>query len=253
MAAHTIIVADPTIPPVIPSTQADVMAAAYYCAEAAVRLIKPGNTNTMVTEAIAAISSAFGVTPVQGVLMHELKRHIIDSSKTILLRGDDPEIKVNEVTFELNQVWHIDVLLSTGEGKPREAETRTTIFKLVPENEYRPKMNAAQNTQREATKKFAFMPFTLRALENKSEARLGITELIKHGVVSPYPVLYERTGVQLAHFGFTVLLMPNGTLKLTGLPLLESIPNTTTKVLPDSIKALLQTVPYTKPVKATTQ
>ena len=76
MVAHTIVVGEAGAPPAAPVTgpRADVMAAAYTCAEAAVRLIKPGNTNAMVTEAIAAIAGAYGVTPVQGVLMHEMKQ-----------------------------------------------------------------------------------------------------------------------------------------------------------------------------------
>jgi hypothetical protein len=63
------------------------------------------------------------------------------------------------------------------------------------------------------------MPFTLRALENESQARMGIVELLKHGVVHSYPVLHEREGALLAHVKFTALLLPGGTLKITGLSL----------------------------------
>jgi ABC-type polar amino acid transport system ATPase subunit len=34
----------------------------------------------------------------------------------------------------------------------------------------------------------------------------------------PYPVLHERKGDFVAHVKFTVLLMPNGTLQVSGLP-----------------------------------
>ncbi len=57
--------------------RADVLSAAYHAAEAAVRLIKPGNTNTQVTEAIAKVAAAYGVTPMAGVLMHEVKRYVL--------------------------------------------------------------------------------------------------------------------------------------------------------------------------------
>jgi hypothetical protein len=34
----------------------------------------------------------------------------------------------------------------------------------------------------------------------------------------PYPVLHERKGDFVAHVKFTVLLLPNGTLQISGLP-----------------------------------
>jgi len=167
---------------------------------------------------------------------------LIDGTQTILLRGDDPEIKVEDVTFELNQVWSIDVVMSTGDGKPRESETRTTVYKLVPECSYKAKSKASAALQREAMAKSAFLPFTLRALGAEATARLGIVELVNHGVVAPYPVLFER-GAELAHVNATVLLLPGGTLKIAGAPPLPASV-ASDKVLPDSLKTLLATVPY---------
>lgn len=241
--AATVVVGEAGAAPVaVTGPRADVLAAAHAAAEAAVRLIKPGNTNAQVTEAVAAVAAAYGVTPAQGVLMHQMKRMLIDGTQTILLRGDDPEIKVEDVTFELNQVWSIDVVMSTGDGKPRESETRTTVFKLVPECSYKAKSKASAALQREAMAKSAFLPFTLRAVGAEATARLGIVELVNHGVVAPYPVLFER-GAELAHVNATVLLLPGGTLKIAGAPPLPASV-TSDKVLPDSLKALLATVPY---------
>lgn len=69
--AHTHVVAGDAD---ITGARADAIAAAYTAAEAAVRLIKPGNTNTQVTEAIAKVCSAFGVNPMAGVLMHRMEQ-----------------------------------------------------------------------------------------------------------------------------------------------------------------------------------
>lgn len=68
--AHTHVVAEDAVTGV----RADVIAAAYTAAEAAVRLIKPGNSNTQVTEAIAKVCTAFGVNPMAGVLMHRMEQ-----------------------------------------------------------------------------------------------------------------------------------------------------------------------------------
>ncbi|NXR59760.1 PA2G4 protein, partial [Rhadina sibilatrix] len=44
--------------------KADVIKAAHLCAEAALRLVKPGNQNTQVTEAWNKIAHAFHCTPI---------------------------------------------------------------------------------------------------------------------------------------------------------------------------------------------
>ena len=40
----------------------------------AARLIKPGNTNAMVTAAVKKVAEAYGVKPMGGTLMHQMKR-----------------------------------------------------------------------------------------------------------------------------------------------------------------------------------
>ena len=37
--------------------------------------------------------------------------------------------------------------------------------------------------------------------------------------MEPYPVYFEKEGEYVAEFKFTVLIMPNGTMKISGIPL----------------------------------
>ena len=62
------------------------------------------------------------------------------------------------------------------------------------------------------------MPFNLRHFEDVKKARLGVMECVSHSLVSPYPVLWEKAGELVAQFKYTVLVMPNGPMKITGLP-----------------------------------
>jgi len=48
---------------------------------------------------------------------------------------------------------------------------------------------------------------------------MGITECVSHGLLTPYPVLQEKNDMKVAHFKCTVLLLPSGTVQVTGLPL----------------------------------
>ena len=81
-------------------------------------------------------------------------------------------------------------------------------------------MNASKSVLNAVNKSFETMPFSLRALGDERTSKMGITELVSHKLVTPYPVFNERSGAHVAHFKTTVLLMPSGTAKtVTGLPL----------------------------------
>ena len=58
-----------------------------------------------------------------------------------------------------------------------------------------------------------------RSFEDEKKARLGVVECVKHDLMEPYPVYFEKEGEFVAEFKYTVLLMPNGTMKITGIPL----------------------------------
>ena len=88
--------------------------------------------NSEITEMIGKVAADFKCSPVQGVLSHEMTRNVIDGKKVIIQRPD-PENKVEEFEFGLNEVYAIDIVFSTGEGKPKESEDRTTVYKRAPE------------------------------------------------------------------------------------------------------------------------
>jgi curved DNA binding protein len=119
-AAHTIVVsADPASK--VSGKQADVILAAYHAFQAAQRLFKEGGSNTSVTEAIAKIAADFGVNPVEGVLSHKVKRHLIDGND-VIINKETPDQKVEEYQFVPGDVFGLDIYISTGEGKPKEGE-----------------------------------------------------------------------------------------------------------------------------------
>jgi Xaa-Pro aminopeptidase len=64
----------PTAEEPIKGPVADVFLAALTASEVAIKLIKPGNSNKQVTEAMARVAEAFGVNAMQGTLMHQMKR-----------------------------------------------------------------------------------------------------------------------------------------------------------------------------------
>ena len=195
--------------------ETNVIQAAYAALNVAMRKIRPGTNAYEVTELIEAVAAQFNVTPVEGVLSHMMKRYIIDAFRCIPGKKV-PEQLVHDYPFEAAQVWTLDIAFTTGKGKLKERDTRTSIYKTALESNYNAKMESAKEVIREVETKFQTFPFSVRNLETK-KARLGLSEMIKHNVVQPYPVLYEKDGEAVAHFKVTILLTAKKIEKVTGL------------------------------------
>jgi curved DNA binding protein len=227
------------------ATKADVVTAAHVCAELALRLVKPGGTNGAVTEAWGRVAEHFGVNLCQGVLSHQLKQFVIDGSKVIIARPvKEDEQMVEDVTFEPNEVYAIDVAVSSGDGKPKEMGNRTTVFKRLVENKVAMKMEASRALLRMVQEKFPTLPFSLRSFSDPRQARMGVVECVKHDLLAPYPTLREKEGDVTAHFKFTAMLLPSGTLKATGLALPPNLRSAKLDTLPEDLKAVLETAAF---------
>lgn len=224
MAAHTLVVKEnpeDESPPVDPEL-GNVAVAAYHAMLVAASTIAAGKTNKDVTASVERVAKAYGVTPISSVRMHQMKRYVLDGVKEVALKEatpDDPEEeKVPDCKFEQAEVYAVDVAMSTGDGKARPGELRTTVFKRNVEKQYLLKVKASRQVLAEVDKKYPTMPFTMRHLSDLRTAKLGINECIAHGLLTPYPSLHEYSG-KVAHFKCTVLLLPSGTSRVTGLSL----------------------------------
>ncbi|KAF5928389.1 hypothetical protein HPG69_014994 [Diceros bicornis minor] len=238
--AHTFVV-DVAQGTQVTGRKADVIKAAHLCAEAALRLVKPGNQNTQVTEAWNKVAHSFNCTPIEGMLSHQLKQHVIDGEKTIIQNPTDQQKKDHEkAEFEVHEVYAVDVLISSGEGKAKDAGQRTTIYKRDPSKQYGLKIKTSRAFFSEVERRFDAMPFTLRAFEDEKKARMGVVECAKHELLQPFNVLYEKEGEFVAQFKFTVLLMPNGPMRITSGPFEPDLYKSEMEVQDAELKALLQ-------------
>jgi len=197
--------------------KADVVMAAWTAAEVAQRMLKDGAKNGEITKAIAAVAESYKCTPVEGVLSHQMKKHVIDANKTIINKATTDQ-QVPDAVIDKNDVFAIDVVMSTGEGKPRQLDNRTTVFKRNVEAKYSLKMKASRQFFSEVNSRFPTMPFTLRAGDEKVW-RMGVVECVKHDLFIEYPVLYEKPEEFVAQYKFTALLLPSGnTTRITSGP-----------------------------------
>ena len=125
------------------------------------RMIKPGNTNVQVSEALSTICKAYDVNMLQGILMHQMKRFVIDGNKVILSCNCDTD-RVDECTFEPNEVYQVDIALTKGDGKTRAIGDRTTVFRRNVEETYLLKTKAARSVLSEIDARFPVFPFSSR-------------------------------------------------------------------------------------------
>ncbi|BFZ54521.1 hypothetical protein PYCC9005_001558 [Savitreella phatthalungensis] len=199
----------------ISGRKADVIAAAHLASEAAIRLIKPGGKNWDVTDAVQKIAESFGCKPCEGILLHNQERNVVAGKKEIILNPSE-NIKRETHSFEQGEVYGVDILISTGEGKVKRMDCRTTVFKRASDLKYSLKMPTSRKTLSEIDKAFGAFPFTLRSLADEKTARIGVIEPQKHGLLQAYEVFEEKNGefVALAHS--TIALAPNGTVRLAG-------------------------------------
>ncbi len=173
--------------------QADAVRCAYDCFQAAQRMIGEAKTNTAITAMIADICKEYKCKPVDGVLSHKIKHHLIDGNDVILNR-ETPGQAVDEFEFAPGDVIGLDIYVSTGEGKPKEDEARCTVYKRELDQVYSLKSKSSRAFMVEVNKRFPTLPFSIRAMTDQTAAKVGVRECLNHDMLVPYPVLTEKPG-----------------------------------------------------------
>lgn len=220
ISAETLVVGASESDPVT-GPRADALKAAWYAAEVAMRLIKVGNKNWAVTEAVGKVTAAWDCKPVEGMLSCQQTQNVIDGKKRIILNPSEGQKRDFEAaTFAEGEVYGMDVLVSSGEdGKARLEESRTTIYQRDHTVTYQLKLKTSRNIFSEVQKKAGPFPFNVRVLEDEKRARMGLQEAVQHNLVKPYEVIYTPSNTFVAAFHFTIALLPAGPILLTHPPI----------------------------------
>lgn len=239
LAAHTVVARANKAAPV-EGRKAEVVLAAYQALQAALRTLKPGAKNTDTTEVISKTIEQFKVNAIEGVLSHDLKKYLIDGNN-VILNKETFDQKVEEHEYAVHEVFALDLFVSTGEGKTKETELRTTVYKRALERAYNLKTKHGRAFFHTLCEKFPALCFSTRNFEDEISTKLGVSECLKHDLLNGYPVLTEKKGEYVAHFKYTVAIMPKQTLILSGLPLDVAGFKPDNNIVDEKIKALLDT------------
>ena len=74
---------------------------------------------------------------------------------------------MEEYEFKVNDVFLLDVFVSTGEGKPKESEFRTTVFKRDINRNYNLKSKASRSFFNEVLNRFPALGFSMSSFEDE--------------------------------------------------------------------------------------
>ncbi|CAD5226752.1 unnamed protein product [Bursaphelenchus xylophilus] len=223
--------------------KANVILGAYNALEAALRHLHPskGKNSQDITDVIDKVTKIYDVKPVENMLSHQYDKYKITGEKQIIQNPtDDQKTKVEKFKFENYEVYGFDILVTTGDGKVKQHETRTTVFKKNDDFVYSLKMKVSRAFLTDATKRFQNFPFSLRAFEEETKAKMGSVECSNHGLIQPYHVLVDKDSELVAHFKATAIILPNGIIKVSGLPLETDLYETDVKIEDKALAALLQ-------------
>jgi curved DNA binding protein len=171
---------------------ADALLAAHKAAEVALRMLRPGTKSYAITDAITKVADAFNCKPIEGMLSHTLSQNKIDGEKAII-QAPTPALRKEHKEFvvEENEVYAVDIVMSTGAGKIKEGAQRTTVFKKT-DLTYGLKMKSSKSLYYEVNKNFGGMPFCTRACSDIKTAKVGVIECVKHGTLCPLAIALFR-------------------------------------------------------------
>jgi methionine aminopeptidase len=160
--------------------------------------------------------------------------------------ADAQDERLENHTFEEGEVYSIDLIVSTGDGRPRFVDDKeTTVFKRN-YGTYHLGMKSCRQLITQVDSRFSGMLFSLRNLEggaaaaNDSKVKLAVRELTRMNMLAGFPVTWEKDGEKVAQAKGTFITMPNGNDRLNGFPAQE-VESDKKASLPEDIRALLST------------
>lgn len=199
----------------------DVLTCTRQCVEASLRLLKPGTTSTQLRDTVHKLAAEYRCSPIMGVCSHTVGRYLLDGSKVVVWRDtaeNDANKSEDVCTVEENDVFVVDIVMSSGEGTPMEVEDRTNIYLRVPNKDKPLKTKAARELLSEIDRDHAKFPFAVRNLKsaevNMPKIRMGLKEAKE--ILAPYPVLCVKPDEIVGHAKLTVAVTKNGPIIIAG-------------------------------------
>jgi hypothetical protein len=96
-----------------------------------------------------------------GISSYSAKRNTLEGDKHFAQVPADASKREADVVFAEGDVYNIEILVSSGAGKPRQQEARTTVYRRT-DTTYQLKLKASRAVFSEIQSSFGAFAFTLR-------------------------------------------------------------------------------------------
>lgn len=212
IVAETIVVGQD----VVTGKKADLMQAAHAASEAAIAQFQIGKKNWDVTTIVDRAAEAYGMLAVDSMLTHNQERDKMYGDKEVIINPSPKNrTQVDTVKFEEGEVYGLDILVSTGEGKVQASDYRATLYKLTGNNyNFKMKMSTKMVGELKEKSRGPF-PVNIREMEEPARARGGLAEPSNHRVVLKYDIMTEKEGEYIAQVFTTVGVTKEGVVRFT--------------------------------------
>ncbi|CAL3968650.1 hypothetical protein PZA11_004663 [Diplocarpon coronariae] len=213
---------------------ADLLLATYYANEVLLRLMVPPGllatgtdeekakaakikapTQSKITSLLEKVVKSYDCNLVEHTTSWEFERNEIEGKKKIILApGDGTK---GEGIPEVGDVWGVEIGVSTGTGKNKNFENRTTLHRRTTLT-YALKRPSSKKVLNEVVKRFGVFPFSLRQLEDERDAKVGVVECVRGNVLRAYEVAGDKDGAAVGRLLTTIAITKNGLQRIAAPP-----------------------------------
>ena len=227
IVCDTVVVPAKDSKPEIPQREAELLLATHYTNELILRLLLPPGTlasgteeekkkaaaqkpytQTKLNQLLEKVAKSYDVNIVESTTIWLFDRNDIESKKKIILNPG--EGLKGEGLPEVGEVWGVEVGLSLGSGKVKALPNRATLHRRTATT-YGLKRSTSKATLSEVVKKFGTFPFSLRQLESEKDAKVGVIECVRGGVLQQYEVTGDKDNKPVSRLFTTIGTFPPST------------------------------------------
>jgi curved DNA binding protein len=184
-------------------------------------IMKPGKTNIDVVKIMEKYAQKYNCQlptineniHAPGVMSYQISRYVVDGynddddefiHRLILCKqNDNYDFDMRETEFELDEVYAIDILYSTGTGKLNRVDAEPQVYKRLQDKRCTLRLKASKAT----LSSFGRNRFPMNQGSNSDTRwRLGLKECVNNGLVEAYQPVGEKKGIYTARTKFTVIV-----------------------------------------------
>lgn len=226
MLGYTVVIGDN-----INEKQKNILNALSKISKETNKLFISGKYNTDVVKQMEKIASEYKCnllytdnplmhTP--GITSHQISRYIIDGNnedtdedvhQIILHRHmEHYDYSMRKLEFDENEVYSVNIMVSSGTGKINPTDDRVTILKKT--GKY---YGLKRNSSKKTFSNFNSTKFPINIREFDSTAtRLGVSECITGGLLEPYGVYAEKNNEYIGQLKYTIIVKNKKPILVTG-------------------------------------